>query len=308
MKFNNQIKYLNKMNFRHLLFLPAIVVMACNSTQKEFDATGTFESVETIVSTEASGTIKQFNVEEGQTLSVNQMIGFIDTTQLYLKRKQLEAQIEATIGQKPNIPVQIAALQEQLKDALLNQERTKNLVKADAAPQRQLDNANTQVEVLKKQIEAQNSVLGISSETLNKNIPPLEKQIAQINDQLMKCRIINPVKGTVLTKYAQAFEITAPGKALYKIAAIDTIILRAYITGMQLSQIKLNQKVTVRADDGAKNYRNYSGIIYWISDKSEFTPKTVQTKEERADLVYAIKVRVANDGYLKIGMYGDIKF
>lgn len=296
------------MNFRHLLFLPAIVVMACNSTQKEFDATGTFESVETIVSTEASGTIKQFNVEEGQTLSVNQMIGFIDTTQLYLKRKQLEAQIEATIGQKPNIPVQIAALQEQLKDALLNQERTKNLVKADAAPQRQLDNANTQVEVLKKQIEAQNSVLGISSETLNKNIPPLEKQIAQINDQLMKCRIINPVKGTVLTKYAQAFEITAPGKALYKIAAIDTIILRAYITGMQLSQIKLNQKVTVRADDGAKNYRNYSGIIYWISDKSEFTPKTVQTKEERADLVYAIKVRVANDGYLKIGMYGDIKF
>ena len=296
------------MNFRHLLFLPAIFSMACNNTQNEFDATGTFESVETIVSTEAYGTIKQFNVEEGQTLSVNQMIGFIDTTQLYLKRKQLEAQIEATIGQKPNIPVQIAALQEQLKDALLNQERTKNLVKADAAPQRQLDNANTQVEVLKKQIEAQNSALGISSETLNKNIPPLEKQIAQINDQLLKCRIINPVKGTVLTKYAQVFEITAPGKALYKIAAIDTIILRAYITGMQLSQIKLNQKVNVRADDGVKNYRNYSGIIYWISDKSEFTPKTVQTKEERADLVYAIKVRVANDGYLKIGMYGDIKF
>jgi len=296
------------MKFSFILILSASLIFSCNNNQKDFDASGTFESVETIVSTEASGTIRQFNVEEGQTLEANQLIGYIDTMQLYLRKKQLEAQITATVGQKPNIPIQVAALQEQLKEALLNQERAKNLIKADAAPQKQLDDANTQVEVLKKQIEAQNSALGITSETYNKNVPPLERQIAQINDQLLKCRIINPIRGTVLTKYSQSFEVAAPGKALYKIAAVDTIILRAYITGMQLSQIKLNQKVNVRADDGAKNYRNYSGTIYWISDKSEFTPKTVQTKEERADLVYAIKVRVANDGFLKIGMYGDIKF
>ncbi len=296
------------MKFKFIYILSALLIVACNNNQKDFDASGTFESVETIVSTEAAGTIKQFDLEEGQMLEANQFIGFIDTVQLYLRKKQLEAQIDATVGQKPNIPLQVAALQEQLKEAELNSNRTKNLVKADAAPQKQLDDANTQVEVLKKQIEAQKSALGITSETFNKNVPPLQRQIAQINDQLVKCRIINPVKGTVLTKYSQVFEIAAPGKALYKIAAIDTIILRAYITGTQLSQIKLGQKVNVRADDGAKNYRNYSGTIYWISDKSEFTPKTVQTKEERADLVYAIKVRVANDGFLKIGMYGDIKF
>ncbi len=296
------------MKYTIIILLTTFIVVSCTKNKNDFDATGAFESVETIISTEAAGTLLQFNVEEGQVLSANQPIGIIDTTQLYLRKKQIEAQIDAILGQKPDIPVQIAALQEQLKQAELNQQRLKNLVKADAAPQKQLDDANTQIDVIKRQIEAQTSTLDINSQTVSRNVPPLEKQIAQLNDQLRKCRIINPVHGTVLTKYAQQFEITAPGKALYKIAELDTIILRAFVTGTQLSQLKLGQKMTVRVDDGSQKMKAYSGLVFWISDKSEFTPKTVQTKEERADLVYAIKVRVVNDGFLKIGMYGEVKF
>jgi HlyD family secretion protein len=161
--------------------------------------------------------------------------------------------------------------------------------------------------VLQKQIEAQESVLGITSATLSKNTEPLERQIDQINDQIKKCRIVNPIHGTVLTKYAEAHEVTGPGKALYKIAETDTLILRAYITGSQLSQIKLGQIIKVMVDKGAKQFGEYNGTIFWVSDKSEFTPKTIPTKDERADLVYAIKVRVINDGFLKIGMYGQLK-
>jgi len=307
------------MKFLFISIFSYLLIVSCNGTQKDFDASGTFESVETIISTESAGTIMQFNIEEGQTLNPKQYIGYIDTTQLFLKKKQIEAQIDVTVGQKPNIPIQIAALQEQLKEADVNYNRAKNLVKGDAAPQKLLDDASVKVEVLKKQIEAQKSVLDITSETFNRNVPPLQRQIAQINDQLLKCRIINPIHGTVLTKYAQAFEVAMPGKVLYKIAELDTLTLRVYITGSQLSSIKLGQKVTVRTDNGATKlsdnskekkdgYREYPGNIYWISNKSEFTPKTVQTKEERVDLVYAIKVRVANDGLLKIGMYGEIIF
>jgi len=162
--------------------------------------------------------------------------------------------------------------------------------------------------MLKKQIDAQKSSLGITSATLGKEVAPLQRQIDQINDQIAKCKIINPIHGTVLTKYAQDHEVVMPGKALYKIAETDTLILRAYITGSQLSQIKLGQKINVRVDKGAKEYATYTGVVYWVSDKSEFTPKTIPTKEERADLVYAIKVKVINDGFLKIGMYGEVKF
>jgi HlyD family secretion protein len=195
-----------------------------------------------------------------------------------------------------------------LADAEKNLERIQNLVKANAATQQQLDDANTNVDVIKKQIEAQKNTLGITSNTLEKDVTPLLRHISQIDDQLKKCKIINPIYGTVLTKYAENHEVVTPGKALYKIAETDTLILRAYITGTQLDQVKLGQVVKVRTDLGENKYRNYSGVIYWISDKSEFTPKTIPTKDERADLVYAIKVRVVNDGYIKIGMYGDLKF
>jgi len=197
-------------------------------------------------------------------------------------------------------------LQSQLAEAQKNQTRMNNLFKQNGATQQQVDDANAQVDMLNKQIEAQKSTLGITSSTLSKNIAPLQSQIDQVNDQIAKCRIINPIHGSVLTKYAEDHEVVMPGKALYKIAETDTLILRAYITGSQLSQVKLGQKVTVRADKGSKQYAQYSGVICWISDKSEFTPKTIPTKDERADLVYAIKIRVVNDGFLKIGMYGEV--
>ena len=290
------------------LFAIAALGASCNNKDKEYDAAGAFESVETIVSTEASGTIMKFNLEEGQTLEPNQFIGYVDSMQLFYRKQQLEAQINSTTSQLPDIPTQIAALQSQLAEAKKNQERTNNLFKQNAATQQQLDDVNTQVDMLTKQIEAQKSTLGITSSTLHKNVDPFQHQIDQLNDQISKCRIINPIHGTVLTKYAENHEVVMPGKALYKIAATDTLILRAYVTGAQLNLVKLGQTVNVRTDKGAKQYGMYTGKVYWISDKSEFTPKTIPTKDERADLVYAIKVRVINDGYLKIGMYGEVKF
>ena len=286
----------------------ATLLTACNNNKVSFDASGSFEAEETIISSEATGTIKRLEIEEGQTLEAGQVIGYIDSLQLYLKKKQLEAQVTAILGKKPNIPVQISALQEQLITAEKERTRIANLVKGDAATPKQLDDINAQIEVLKKQIEAQKSTLNISSEGLGKDVVPLQVQIEQLNDQLAKCNIINPTNGTVLSKYAEANEMTATGKPLYKIADLSNIILRAYITGDQLPQIKLNQQVKVLTDDSKGGYKEVEGTIVWINDKAEFTPKTIQTKDERANMVYAIKVKVKNDGAYKIGMYGEIKF
>lgn len=285
-----------------------LLITSCSNTENDFDAAGAFESVETIVSTEASGTIKEFTIEEGQTLQPGQMVGYVDSIQLYLRVKQLEAQIASTTSQIPDVSIQIASLQSQLAEAVRDQTRMVNLKKKDAATQQQVDNANTQVDMVNKQIDAQKSSLGITSVTIEKSVAPFQRQIDQIKDQIAKCRIINPIRGTVLTKYSQDHEVVMPGKALYKIAETDTLIMRAYVTASQLTLAKLGQKVNVRVDKGAKHYGAYSGIIYWVSDKSEFTPKTIPTKDERADLVYAIKIRVVNDGFLKIGMYGEMKF
>jgi len=283
------------------------VLLSCNQTQNQYDASGTFEAVETIVSAQASGAIKQLDLEEGQSLKVGQVVGYIDSTQLYLKKKQLEAQIRATLSGKPDIAAQTASLEEQLRQAKREQLRNENLLKGDAATKKQLDDANTQVDVIKKQIAALESSLSITTANLNDQSRPLNIQIEQTNDLLDKCRIINEVNGTVLTKYAEASEVTDIGKPIYKIAALDTIILRAYITGDQLPHIKIGQQVKVLVDSTKDTYKTYPGTIEWVSDKAEFTPKTIQTKDERADLVYALKIRVKNDGYLKIGMYGEIK-
>lgn len=297
---------INKKTVGLLIF--SALFASCHNSENDWDAAGAFESVETIVSTEASGTLMQFDIEEGQTHKAGDWIGYVDSAQLYFHKEQLEAQIASTLSQQPDIPVQVASLYAQLADAEKNQQRIENLVKANAATAQQLDDANTNVDVIKKQIEAEKNTLGITSTTLNKDVAPLQRQIDQIQDQLNKCKIINPINGTVLTKYAENHEVVTPGKALYKIAPTDTLILRAYITGSQLTEVKLGQKVKVRSDEGSNKYRYYPGVIYWISDKSEFTPKTIPTKDERADLVYAIKIRVPNDGYLKIGMYGEVAF
>ncbi|MBN9286059.1 MULTISPECIES: HlyD family efflux transporter periplasmic adaptor subunit [unclassified Flavobacterium] len=280
--------------------------MACNNTENGYDATGTFEAVETIVSAEANGTIKALAIAEGQQLTRDRFIGYIDTIPLSLKKEQLEAQIKATLSKKPNIETQIAAYKEQLKQARHEQQRMNNLVKADAATRKQLDDANAQVNILQKQLDAAQSALSITASSLNEDSATLNVQIRQLNDQLKKSRIINPVNGTVLTKYAEPEEMASIGKPLYKIADLSSIILRAYITGDQFSQIKLNEKVTVYTNADTK--KSYPGTVEWISSKAEFTPKTIQTKDERANLVYAVKIKVSNDGLLKIGMYGDVKF
>lgn len=285
----------------------AVLFSACSTDKNAYDASGTFEAIETIVSAEATGTIQELNIEEGQTLKSGSTIGFIDSTQLYLKRKQLQAQIRAVLSKKPNVSAQLAALIEERQHAEREQRRIANLVRSDAATQKQLDDATAQVDIIKRKISAQESSLGITTSSLSVETLPLQVQIEQLDDQLAKCRIINAVNGTVLTKYAEVYESTTSGKPLYKIADLSTVILRAYITGDQLSKTKLNQKVSVLVDDEDGKYKEYSGTIHWISDKAEFTPKTIQTKDERANLVYAVKIGVKNDGFLKIGMYGEVK-
>ncbi len=291
-----------------LIMTMALLSFACKKIKNDFDATGSFEAEEVIISSEASGVIRQLDIEEGQELKSDQFIGYIDTTQLYLKKKQLQAQRDALLGKKPDISTQLASLKEELKAAQKEQQRVAKLVEEGAATPKQLDDANARVTVLEKQIEAQQSSLGISSSGYVKEARPIQVQIEQTDDQLAKSKIINPVNGTVLEKYAEQNEMAVQGKPLYKIADLSTILLRAYITGNQLPQVRLNQKVKVLTDDGLNQYKETEGTITWISDKAEFTPKTIQTKEERANMVYAIKVKVQNDGSLKIGMYGEIKF
>ena len=295
---------------------------ACEDKINEYDASGTFEAVETIVSSEANGVIKSFNIQEGQTLDSGLLIGYIDSTQLHLKKRQIEAQIVAMGRKLPNIAVQTAQFEQQVAvaqsrlDYLLKEKtRIENLIKADAATPKQLDDINAQIseiqhqiQVIHKQSAAQSSALHTQRSGISAEVAPLNIQIEQINDQLEKSKIINPVSGTVLTKYAQADEMATIGKPLYSIADLSTIILRAYITGDQFSLVKLGQKVKVLVDDTPGQMKELEGIVDWISDKAEFTPKTIQTKDERANLVYAAKIRVRNDGSLKIGMYGEVIF
>lgn len=295
---------------------------SCNLNDQLSDASGTFEVDEVIVSAEVPGKIMSLNVDEGSVLKKNSIVGEIDSIPLELQKAQVEATIEAlhqkTMDVTPQVKLlrdQIAVQKAQLANALYEKARTERLIKADAATTKQLDDWNTQIDILKKQIavneqqiKVQETATGTQNRTVLSEYKPLSKSIAQLNDQLRRTNIINPIDGTVLTKYAMAGEETAAGKALYKIGDLSVITLRAYITGTQLAQIKLNQHVKVMVDSTAKTYRNYSGIIAWIADKAEFTPKTIQTKDERANLVYPIKIRVKNDGYLKIGMYGEVKF
>lgn len=288
--------------------LISLIVFSCGNGNEKFDATGTFESEEIIVSSEAMGKLVTFDVEEGINLKQNQIVGVVDTIQLYLKKKQLESTIKALLSKQPEISTQLAAIQEQIETARIEKNRIENLVKSNAATTKQLDDINSQIEILNKQFNASKSSLTITRQGLQSETYPLQIQIEQINDQINKSIIKNPVDGTVLTRYAKQNEVTANGKALYKIADLSTMTLRAYINGDQLGQIKVGQKIKVFVDSGEGKQKEMSGEIYWISSKAEFTPKTIQTKDERTNLVYAIKVKVKNDGYLKMGMYGEVIF
>ena len=283
-------------------------LFSCSNGDGDFDATGTFESEEVIVSSEAMGRLVMFDVDEGVILKQNQIVGVVDTTQLYLKKKQLQSTIKAVLSKQPDIATQLASLQKQIETAETEQKRIESLVKSNAATTKQLDDVNSQLEVLRKQYNATKSSLTITRQGMQSETLPLFAQVEQIEDQINKSIIKNPVDGTVLTRYAKQDEITSNGKALYKIANLSEMTLRAYINGNQLGQIKLGKNVKVFVDKSNGEQKEMSGDIYWVSSKAEFTPKTIQTKDERANLVYAIKVRVKNDGYLKIGMYGEIKF
>ncbi len=291
-----------------VLILITTLLLACSNGKGKFDATGTFESEEVIVSSEAMGKLVLFDVDEGMNLKQNQIVGIVDTTQLYLKKKQLESTIQSVLIKQPDIPTQLAAIKEQISTAEREKIRIENLVSSDAATTKQLDDITSQLDVLNKQYDATKSSLTITKQGMQSETLPLVAQVEQIQDQINKSIIKNPIDGTVLIRYAKRDEITSNGKALYKIADLSEMILRAYINGDQLGQVKLNQKVKVFVDKGNGEQKELEGEIYWVSSKAEFTPKTIQTKDERANLVYDIKVRVKNDGYLKIGMYGEIKF
>ena len=296
-----------KEKFILVLFLSTFW-FSCNNENNHFDASGTFETIETIISAEANGKLLSFTINEGDELKVNQAIGIIDSTQLSLNREVLIQNQKAVLSGQPHIETQIDALREELANAISDRDRVANLVKGGVASQKQLDDANAHIATINARIAAQKDALQTSSNVITQQGSSVDAQLIQLNDQINKCRITNPINGTVLTKYAEANEMVYVGKPLYKIADLSTIILRAYITGNQLPLVKLNQKVKVHTDDGKGGFKETEGIITWINDKAEFTPKTIQTKDERANMVYAVKVRVVNDGSYKIGMYGEIKF
>ena len=282
-----------------LLFI--ITLLSCNGSRNKADGYGNFEATETIISAEANGKVLFLNIEEGAVLEENLLVGIVDTIQLSFKRDQLKASKNAVFSKSRNVLSQREVLKEQLKVTQIDQNRIANLIKEKAATQKQFDDVNGQISIIKEQIK---SVESQNAPIINE-VKIIEAQIEQIDDQINKSVIRNPLKGTVLVKYAEPNEITAFGKPLYKIADLDKMILRVYISENQLANLKVGQEVTVKIDD-ADGMKSYNGLISWISDSAEFTPKIIQTKEERVNLVYAIKIIIKNDGSLKIGMPGEM--
>lgn len=284
-------------------------LLSCNRNKFEHDASGTFEATEVIVSSEANGKLESFQLMEGDQLTKGQYVGYVDSIQLYLKKRQLIATNKAIQVKRPDISVQVSSIKEQIAKAEFEKRRIQRLLADNAATQKQLDDANSQIEVLKKSLNAQVNSLSTSVNSLNEESNTNTVQVSQIEDQLKKCKIVNPIQGTVLNKFVEEKEIVTQGKALYKIADTKNLFLRAYIVSEQLEKIKIGQKVKVFINISEDKQKSYPGTITWISDKAEFTPKTIQTQDERQNLVYAVKIAVTNiDGLIKIGMYGDVDF
>ena len=302
--------------------LLSTLIFSCKKNEQTSDATGTFEATETIISSEVAGKILQLDLEEGDTVGLAQKVGNIDVANLQLQEAQIEASIKS-LPQKFNdasaqikvLENQIAVQKEQLRIQQREFQRLTNLVKSEAVPSKQLDDmegaialTKKQISVLESQISAQKTQVSIQNRSINSELTPLEKRADQVTDQIKRGEIINPVRGTVLTKYAEQYEMTAPGKALYKIADLSKMTLKVYVSGNQLTKVQLNQPVKVLIDKAEGLSDTLQGKVYWIASKAEFTPKTIQTKEERANLVYAVKIHVKNTGALKIGMYGEVIF
>ena len=283
-----------------------LLTAACGRSG-DFDATGTFEATEVVVSAEAAGRILRFDAEEGDVLEAGRQVGAIDTMQLYLQKLQLERQRASVVSNRPDIAKQAASLREQIAKQQTERRRVENLLRDGAATTKQLDDIDAQIKVLNGQLEAQLSTLRNNAASIDENSSSIDLQIARIEDQLAKCRIASPVAGTVLAKYSEAGELASVGRPLMKVADLDRIYLRAYFTSDQLAGLKLGQEVTVTADFGGDSRIDYPGRIVWIASESEFTPKTIQTRDSRANLVYAAKIAVENDGRLKIGLYGEVR-
>ncbi len=291
---------------KRIVYIAAVVLAASCGTEAEFDAQGTFEATEVVVSSEATGRILNFEVEEGMAVEANQMVGAIDSVQLHLQRKQLVAQQSALLGSRPDVKKQVAALREQIAKQNEELRRVENMLKDGAATKKQKDDIEAQIKILESQLDATLSTLDKNTSTINNNSAALEAQIAALDDRISKCRIISPVGGIVLVKYAEAGELASVGKPLMKIADLNNIYLRAYFTSDQLAKVNLGDEVKVVADFGGEERYDYIGRVAWISSESEFTPKTIQTKDSRANLVYAVKIAVENDGRLKIGLAGEV--
>ena len=286
----------------------ALILISCGNNVGDYDATGTFEATEVTVSAEQNGRLMEFDANEGDKVEAGQQVGLIDTVQLYLKAEQIGATKTVYASQRPETEKQIATTREQLAKAKLEYERYSGLVKEGAANQKQLDDAESQMKVLQKQLTAQLSNLNISTNSLNAQISTADVEKLSVLDQLYKCKVISPITGIILESYAERGEYATIGKPLFKVADIDEVYMRAYVTTTQLQNVKLGQQVRVFADYGNGERKEYEGKVTWISSKSEFTPKTILTDDERADLVYAVKILVENDGYIKIGMYGEVIF
>ncbi len=289
--------------FTACLFSMVVAGSSCSDRSDKPDAYGSFETTEVTVSSLANGKIMLFNVEEGQLLDSNQFIGYVDTTDLHLKKMQTMEQKSATGSRQDDLASQVAVQEQSRENLLVEKNRVVKLLRDGAATQKQLDDINSGISLIDKQITSiKTQFRGISDQ-----LGSADQQIAQVRESIKNARIINPVKGTVLTKFAENNEVTTFGKPLYKIADLREMLLRVYVSGAQLPHIKIGDKVEVRIDKDEKGYSKMEGVVSWISQTAEFTPKTIQTKEERVNLVYAVKVRVMNDGSLKIGMPGEIK-
>lgn len=291
---------------KRIAYIAMAMLVASCGTEPEYDAQGTFEATEIVVSAEATGRILSLNVEEGATIEKGVVVGAIDSLQLHLQRKQLAAQQSALIGSRPDIETQVAALREQIAKQRNELRRVESMLSDGAATTKQRDDIEAGLRVLESQLDATISTLAKNTTTIENNAAAIEAQIAALDDRIAKCRITSPVAGTILVKYAYEGEVTAAGKPLIKVADLNNIYLRAYFTSDQLASIKLGDSVKVIANYGGDERYEYSGRIAWISSESEFTPKSIQTNDSRANLVYAVKIAVRNDGRLKIGLSGEV--
>lgn len=286
----------------------SLALAACGDKEVEYDASGIFETTEIIVSAQTAGELTALTAEEGRTVEAGEKLGCVDTVQLALKKRQLSASLTATDSKRLDRKRQVAALRQQIDNLQREKARFSELLKADAATEKQVDELDYQSAILQRQLEATEEQINSSNSSLDGQSSGIEAQLAQVEDQIRKSVAASPIKGTILAKYAEPGEYVVPGKPLFKVADISRMKLRAYLTADQLTTLKIGQKVTVYADQGKTDRKAYEGIVVWIADEAEFTPKTIQTREERANLVYAVKIAVSNDGLIKRGMYGDVKF